>query len=69
VVAVTYSELARWYEERAEEIAEKDPICATELWDEAIMIKNDSDKIDTQVPPYEHPYYWASFIVTGQGSK
>jgi CHAT domain-containing protein len=62
--SVTYSELARWYEERAEEMAEKDPICATELWDEAMMIKNDPDKIDTQVPPYEHPYYWASFIIT-----
>ena len=30
------------------------------------MIRNDPDKINTQVPPYEHPYYWASFIVTGK---
>ncbi|MEA5574081.1 CHAT domain-containing protein [Calothrix sp. UHCC 0171] len=63
--SVTYGELARWYEERAEEISEKDPICATELRDEAMMIKDDPDKINTQVPPYEHPYYWASFIITG----
>jgi CHAT domain-containing protein len=62
--SVTYSELAKWYEEVAEEMAEKDPICATELRDEAMMIKDDPDKIDTQVPPYEHPYYWASFIIT-----
>jgi CHAT domain-containing protein len=63
--SVTYGELARWYEERAEEIAEKDPICATELRDEVIMIRNDPDKFDPQVLPYEYPYYWASFIITG----
>jgi CHAT domain-containing protein len=62
--SVTYSELAKWYEERTEDLAEKDPICATELRDEAMMIRNDLDKINTQVPPYEHPYYWTSLGLT-----
>ena len=46
-------------------LAEKDPICATELRDEAMMIKDNPDKINTQVLPFEHPYYWAGFIITG----
>jgi CHAT domain-containing protein len=61
-------EIARWYEERAEEIAEQDPIYATELPDEAMMIKNDPDKINIQVPPHKHPNYWASFIVTDKAN-
>ncbi|WP_369792195.1 CHAT domain-containing protein [Tolypothrix sp. PCC 7601] len=62
---VTYGEIARWYEERAEEMGEYNFICAEELRDEADMIRHDLDKINTQIPPFEHPYYWASFIVTG----
>ncbi|WP_414585415.1 tetratricopeptide repeat protein [Scytonema sp. PCC 10023] len=63
---VTYSELVNWYKQRAEEIAEKDFICAEDLLDEAAIIEDDPVKINTTIPPYAHPYYWASFIITGK---
>ncbi len=63
---VTYSELVNWYQQRAEEVTEKDNICAEDLLDEATIIEDDSAKINTQIPPYAHPYYWASFIITGK---
>ncbi len=63
---LTYSELVNWYKQRAEEVTEKDNICAEDLLDEAAIIEDDFAKINTQIPPYAHPYYWAGFIITGK---
>jgi tetratricopeptide (TPR) repeat protein len=63
---VTYRELVNWYKQRAEEIQEKNSICADELRLNATAIENEPAKINTTIPPYSHPYYWASFIITGK---
>ncbi|MEA5574078.1 CHAT domain-containing tetratricopeptide repeat protein [Calothrix sp. UHCC 0171] len=63
---VTYRELVNWYKQCAEEIQEKNYICAEDLRDEAAIIENYPAKINTTIPPYSHPYYWASFIITGK---
>jgi tetratricopeptide (TPR) repeat protein/CHAT domain-containing protein len=63
---VTYRELVNWYKQRAEEIEEKNSICAEELRLNATAIKDEPAKINTTTPPYFHPYYWASFIITGK---
>uniref|UniRef100_UPI0011788002 CHAT domain-containing protein n=1 Tax=Calothrix rhizosoleniae TaxID=888997 RepID=UPI0011788002 len=62
---VTYRELMKWYSDRAEELAEYNDIDAEELSDEADKIRNNPGKMDSQIPPYAHPYYWANFTITG----
>ena len=63
--SVTYRELIEWYSDRAEELAEYNDIDAEELSDEADNIRNNPGKMDSQIPPYAHPYYWANFTITG----
>jgi CHAT domain-containing protein/tetratricopeptide (TPR) repeat protein len=64
---VTYRKLAQWYLKVAQEVV--DDICIEDLKDEAIIIQNDADKINSPKPPYAHHYYWASFIVYGTNFK
>jgi CHAT domain-containing protein/Tfp pilus assembly protein PilF len=63
---VTYRKLVNWYKQCAEEIEAKNFICASELLDAATAIEDEPAKINTTRPPYAHPYYWASFIITGK---
>ncbi|NJL65226.1 MAG: CHAT domain-containing protein [Methylacidiphilales bacterium] len=63
---VTYRELLNWYKQCAGEIEQKNSICASELLDAATVIEDEPAKINTTRPPYSHPYYWASFIITGK---
>jgi tetratricopeptide (TPR) repeat protein len=63
---ITYRELVNWYKQCAGEIEAKNLICASELLDAATAIEDEPAKINTTIPPYSHPYYWASFIITGK---
>ncbi|MBW4594937.1 MAG: CHAT domain-containing protein [Brasilonema angustatum HA4187-MV1] len=65
LATVKYSELVQWYKDIAAEIAQSDSLCAEDLKDKAKIIEYDVEKINSFVPPYAHPYFWASFIITG----
>ncbi|MBP5976563.1 CHAT domain-containing protein [Brasilonema sp. CT11] len=73
LASVKYSELVQWYKDIATEIAQSDSLCAEDLKDKAKIIEYDVEKINSFVPfgcaqgksPYAHPYFWASFIITG----
>jgi CHAT domain-containing protein len=77
LATVKYSELVQWYRDIAAEIATRDSLCAEDLTDKAKIIEYDIEKINSLVPfgcaqgkpPYAHPYFWASFIITGTLSK
>jgi CHAT domain-containing protein len=60
---LTYEELAQWYRNLAEII--KNPHCQAYLETEALIIEQDQNKIESIDPLYNHPYYWAGFILTG----
>jgi CHAT domain-containing protein len=60
---LTYQELAQWYRNLANHI--KNPHCQAYLETEALIIERDKNKIESIEPLYNHPYYWAGFILTG----
>ena len=61
---LTYEDLAQWYLDLAAKLNE--PQCSAYLETEASSIKNDWDKITSSDCIYDHPYYWAGFILTGK---
>ncbi|MEO1210643.1 MAG: tetratricopeptide repeat protein [Cyanobacteria bacterium J06638_20] len=56
---VTYPELAQWLRQIAQRLDDKEPERI------AKAITNDQDKMNATEPPYADPYYWATFILTG----
>ena len=61
---LTYEDLAQWYLDLAAKLNE--PQCSAYLETEASRIKNDRDKMISSDCIYDHPYYWAGFILTGK---
>ena len=61
---LTYQSLAEWYLNLAGKL--NDPLCSEYLKTEALMIQNDRDKMTSSDCIYDHPYYWAGFILTGK---
>ena len=61
---LTYQSLAEWYLNLAGKL--NDPLCREYLKTEALMIQNDRDKMTSSDCIYDHPYYWAGFILTGK---
>ncbi|MEQ9359766.1 CHAT domain-containing tetratricopeptide repeat protein [Coleofasciculus chthonoplastes] len=62
---VTNRDLAKWYLELAQDIKATHPHASEYLKTEAALIQQDSDKLIAVKPPFEHPYHWAGFIITG----
>jgi CHAT domain-containing protein len=56
---VTYPELAQWLRQMAQRLDDKEPERM------AKAITDDQDKMNATEPPYADPYYWATFILTG----
>ncbi|MGL4501952.1 MAG: CHAT domain-containing protein, partial [Planktothrix sp.] len=65
---LTYSQLAQWYDELATEIKTSDRGCAQYLKRTAGNIRKNPTLIDSNEPPFAHPYYWAGFTITGKFS-
>ncbi len=61
---LTYEDLAQWYLNLAAKL--KEPQCIDYLKTEALMIKSDRNKMISNKCIYDHPYYWAGFILTGK---
>ncbi|MEQ9368571.1 MAG: tetratricopeptide repeat protein [Coleofasciculus chthonoplastes F3-SA18-01] len=62
---VTNRDLAKWYLELAQDIKATHSHASEYLKTEAALIQQDSDKLIAVKPPFEHPYHWAGFIITG----
>ncbi|MEO1146368.1 MAG: tetratricopeptide repeat protein [Cyanobacteria bacterium J06638_22] len=56
---VTYPDLVQWLQRMAERLGDEE----LEFQAEAILRK--PDKMNATAPPYADPYYWATFIFTG----
>lgn len=65
---LTYSQLAQWYDELAKEIKPSDRGCAQYLKRSAGNIRKNPALLDSNDPPFAHPYYWAGFTITGKFS-
>ncbi|GAA6618728.1 tetratricopeptide repeat protein [Scytonema sp. NUACC26] len=65
---ITYSDLAKWYKERAAEVEDYDLGCCENLESAASNAEQEANKHNATHCPYTHPYYWAGFTVTGKVS-
>ncbi|MGA9381398.1 MAG: CHAT domain-containing tetratricopeptide repeat protein, partial [Phormidium sp.] len=64
---VTYPQIAEWYLQLAtDELCEQDYGCWQNLRSLARIIQRDVDKMELNQPPYQNPYYWAGFTITGK---
>jgi CHAT domain-containing protein len=63
---LSYPKLAQWYLNLAKELAERHPADSKLLKGFATKIQRDPDKMSTSQPPFEDPYHWAGFILTGK---
>ncbi len=63
--AITYSELAQWYQNLATQLAEYAPSISEHLRTEANILQEDTAKISSSQPPFAHPYHWAAFTIGG----
>ncbi len=62
---VTNRDLVKWYLELAQDVKATHPHASEYLKTEAALIQQDSDKMMAGKPPFDHPYHWAGFIITG----
>jgi CHAT domain-containing protein/tetratricopeptide (TPR) repeat protein len=64
---VTYPQIAEWYRQLAtDELCQQDYGCWQNLRSLARNIEKDVDKMELNQPPYQNPYYWAGFTITGK---
>jgi CHAT domain-containing protein len=65
---VTYDELSKWYKRLAYELDTIEPGCnrADDFWSLAREAQRKFKDDGLTAPPYEHPYHWAGFTVTGK---
>jgi tetratricopeptide (TPR) repeat protein len=62
---VTSEKLAQWYEQLATEIGEGNDYYDT-LISRANQAKKETATMGKEYTPYNHPYHWAGFIITGK---
>lgn len=63
--ALTYSELAQWYQDLATQLADNAPSISEYLRTEAEILQKDTAKMSSSQPPFAHPYHWAAFTIAG----
>lgn len=63
--ALTYSEIAQWYQDLATQLADNAPSISEYLRTEANVLQGDTAKISSSQPPFAHPYHWAAFTISG----
>jgi len=56
---ITYPELVQWLQQVAQRLGDREPERMAQA------IREDQDKINATEPPFADPYYWATFILTG----
>ncbi|NET57725.1 MAG: CHAT domain-containing protein [Symploca sp. SIO2E6] len=66
---LTYTNLAKWYIERAADIEFYDLGCCENLESAANQAEQEANKKGLAHCPYNHHYYWAGFTVTGKVSS
>ena len=63
---LTYPQLAQWYLELAPTFADSDLRCWLTLQSLSQIAQEQADEKGMNFCPYEHPYYWAGFTITGK---
>jgi tetratricopeptide (TPR) repeat protein len=63
---LSYQDLAKWYQELAEELPRYNNKFIAFLKTEVENIQNNRNKLESSEPPFAHPYHWAGFIITGK---
>ncbi|HAX78542.1 MAG TPA: prenyltransferase, partial [Cyanobacteria bacterium UBA11372] len=63
--ALTYSELAQWYQNLATQLADEAPSISEYLRTQANLLQEDTAKMSSSQPPFAHPYHWAAFTIAG----
>ena len=63
---LTYTQLAQEYDRLALQLKPHSRRWARYLKDKATNIRQNPDKIESLQPPFDHPYYWAGFTITGK---
>ena len=66
--SVTYQELITWYQNQAADLARIDPACpiAEILETEAEISQDYANEKGLDHQPYNHPFHWAGFTLTGK---